>query len=887
MAIAPLVLGQVFSARYTLERELGRGGIATVYLARDLEESRLVALKVLRPDVAAALGTERFLREIRLTAQLQHPHILGLYDSGEVEGALYYTLPYVAGESLRARLRREPQLPVEEAVRIATQVGQALAYAHSHGIVHRDIKPENILLETTESETRALVSDFGIAQALNAAGGERLTATGFAIGTPAYVSPEQASGAQVDRRSDLYSLGCVLYEMLGGEPPYTGPTGQAILAKQANEPVPHLRALRPEIPAAVEQAVTRALAKSPADRFATAEQLAAALAPGEPAATVRLRRWRARRMTAVALGLLLVGAVVAGSAVLLRHWPRAARPAASANARRVVVAVFQNQTGDPSLDPLGDIVADYLARGLAETRLVEVIDARAEQARDSAHAAGAATARALAHALGAGSAIWGAYARQGDSLRFEAQLTDAATGKPLAAIAPTESPAGLQTEGVEALRQHVMAAVAARFDPRLAPFAEASMSHAASYEAYREFLAADTLTAVAGPSCDSACLAAAIAHYRRAYTLDTNFTLPIVQIAFLSRLSEQCERTDSVADALRPRHDRLAPFDRLLLDWLVAYCHGQSEKKLAAIREVMTVAPRSWFAVVYATQARSMGHLHEALAVMEKLKPPRNQRGGIMNWGTQGNAGMYWVNLIYLHHLLGEHSRELEVVQQARRALPGDMDMAALEARALGALGRLAEANAVVDEITRMPLEVRTESGLSGAMDAIGVDLRAHGYRKEAEGVFERGIRWIKARPAAAEQRDLRWNLAALLYDGGRWDEAYPILKQLVAEMPNDMDVQAAYGAVAAHLGDLKEVARIDQWLAGRKGPYLNGMPTFHRTRLATILGDRDRAVALFRQALDQGYDGIYGYGYGVHADPDFESLRDYPPFRELIRPKD
>src|SRR5262245_26775742 len=250
--------------------------MATVYLARDVQRDCLVALKLLRPDVAAALGSERFLREIRLTAQLAHPHILGLLDSGQAEGGLYYTMPYV-GESLRARLQRTPQLPIEEAIRIATEVAQALAYAHEQGVIHRDIKPENILLESAEPEARALVADFGVAQALSVAGGERLTATGLAVGTPAYMSPEQASGSRVDRRSDLYALGCVLYEMLGGEPPYTGPTGQAILAKRVSGPIAHLRTLRPEIPKSLEQAVTRVLAKSPADRFATAEEFAAAL----------------------------------------------------------------------------------------------------------------------------------------------------------------------------------------------------------------------------------------------------------------------------------------------------------------------------------------------------------------------------------------------------------------------------------------------------------------------------------------------------------------------------------------------------------------------------------------------------------------------------------
>ena len=267
------------AGRYVVERELGRGGMATVYLARDLKHDRLVALKLLQPELAAALGPERFLREIQVAARLQHPHILPLFDSGEAVAGeapaaddsrpttfLYYVMPYVAGQSLRQRLERERQLPLDEALRIARQVLAALSYAHAQGIVHRDIKPENILLQ----DDQAMVADFGIARAVSTAGGEKLTATGLTLGTPAYMSPEQAAGEdQLDGRSDLYSLGCVVYEMLAGEPPFTGRTPQVILAKRLSEPVPHLSTIR-DVPGWMERAITRALARSAADRFATA-----------------------------------------------------------------------------------------------------------------------------------------------------------------------------------------------------------------------------------------------------------------------------------------------------------------------------------------------------------------------------------------------------------------------------------------------------------------------------------------------------------------------------------------------------------------------------------------------------------------------------------------
>jgi serine/threonine protein kinase/tetratricopeptide (TPR) repeat protein len=264
-----------FAGAYTIERELGRGGMATVFLARDLKHHRPVALKALHPHLSHVLGPERFRREIEFLAGLTHPHIVPLHDSGGTAGLLWYTMPYVDGESLRDRLRREGRLPVDEVLRITTEVADALHYAHGRGIVHRDLKPENILL----SAGHAFVADFGIARALTHAGDDRLTETGFALGTPAYMSPEQAAGEHaVDARSDIFAFGCVVYEMLAGEPPFTGPTPQAVLAQRLTGPAPPLRSRRADLSEPVAAAVARALAQDPVDRFSTATGFASSLA---------------------------------------------------------------------------------------------------------------------------------------------------------------------------------------------------------------------------------------------------------------------------------------------------------------------------------------------------------------------------------------------------------------------------------------------------------------------------------------------------------------------------------------------------------------------------------------------------------------------------------
>ena len=366
---APLVpdaLRDSLRDRYAVERELGHGAMAQVYLAHDLSHTRRVALKVLHPEVAAAVGPERFLREIRLTAGLRHPHIVPLFDSGEAGGRPWYVMPLVEGGSLRDRLKREKQLPLGETIEIACDVLAALGYAHGRGIIHRDVKPENIMLDRGE----AMLADFGIAQAIDAES-QRLTATGLAIGTPAYMSPEQSAGErELDGRSDLYGLGCVLYEMLTGTPPFTGPTAQAVLARHALDPVPPLTTVRKTVPRSVEAVVLKALEKLPVDRFRTAADFAGALRDAAAATTLRPRsQWH--RPVVAAAGI----AVVALSTIILRQRsaPAGRHDASVASAvTRLAVLPFEN-LGDSADAYFADGVADAVRGKLAALGGLEVI----------------------------------------------------------------------------------------------------------------------------------------------------------------------------------------------------------------------------------------------------------------------------------------------------------------------------------------------------------------------------------------------------------------------------------------------------------------------------------------------------------------------------------
>ncbi len=358
-------LNAALSDRYEVESEVGRGGMATVFLARDVKHDRRVALKVLHPDLAKSVGAERFLREINILARLNHPNILGLIDSGEADGLLYYVMPFVEGESLRQRLARESQLPIEDAVQVTREVADALGYAHGLDIVHRDIKPGNILFVAGH----AVVSDFGIARAVTEAGGDQLTQTGLSVGTPHYMSPEQAAGeVDADPRSDLYSLGCVLYEMVGGEPPYTGPSSQAVLSRHSQADIPSVTIIRPQTPPHVQAVIEKSLSKSPADRFRSAERMRDALSGERVVSGVRRRATKSRgpRRVGMAVAAVTVLAVAVWGAT--RLWGPGSGDAMAEAGSIVIVPFLERGSGLDTTVLAGSKISRYLANHLLAGR---------------------------------------------------------------------------------------------------------------------------------------------------------------------------------------------------------------------------------------------------------------------------------------------------------------------------------------------------------------------------------------------------------------------------------------------------------------------------------------------------------------------------------------
>ena len=433
------IISAAFAGRLSIERELGRGGMATVFLARDLAEGHRVAVKVLHPELVATIGTQRFLREIEIGKALQHHRIVGVLESGEVQGLPYYSMPFVDGPSLRERLTGETQLAIDETIRIASQISEALAFAHARGVVHRDIKPENILL----GPDGAMLADFGIARAVEVSGGETLTRTGTSIGTPAYMSPEQAAGGRdVTPQSDIYSLACVVYEMLAGQPPFSGPTAMALLARHSLDPVPRLKTVRDTVPDAVEDAVIRAMAKVPADRFRSVAEFAALLIDDEGArqrrkAAVNPERGTDRARPAVSWARLRTPLAVLAAAALvsLVAWlgsrathvsvppPGIAGDFAKQN---IAVLYFADRSERQDLS--------YLADGLTEALIDElstVPQLRVASRNGSAAFRGSAgiASDSIARALKVGTIVRGSVERTGDRVRVTVALDDAMTGR--------------------------------------------------------------------------------------------------------------------------------------------------------------------------------------------------------------------------------------------------------------------------------------------------------------------------------------------------------------------------------------------------------------------------------------------------------------------------
>jgi len=849
--------------RYRIERELGQGGMATVYLAEDLKHHRKVAIKVLRPELASTLGPERFLREVELAAQLTHPHILPLHDSGEVDGFLFYVMPYIEGESLRERLAREGRLPINDTIRIVREVVDALTSAHRLGIVHRDVKPDNVML----SQHHAMVTDFGVAKAVSeAASREQLTTVGVALGTPTYMAPEQAAAdATIDHRADIYAVGVLAYELLAGQPPFTGATSQMVLGAHLATPPRPLTEHRPSVPPDLASVVMRCLEKDRADRWQTAEELFGHLeALSTPSGAVT----PTQTVPARAIGSGWRRAVGVGGAVLVLVALGAYLLGPFREARSdlietlLLVTPFENQTGDTSLDPIGRVLADMLAREIETTGLVEVVDADAALAGIVVPAGAGRAGEDLALASGAGTIVRGAYFLRGDSVQIQASMVSAESGTLLAGIDPVMVPLADPLLGGGILVDRVLGAVAFHFGER--GTALQASRPPPSYEVYRRFrLGVETQR--------DGRYAQGVPHFQQALALDSTFYPAAIYLAMMYASAPPANSTvidvmalDSVVRWLAARREQLSPFERHWVDHYEAYLQGDPVRSYQAHQALLALRPNDPFTKHMAgLYTLRIGRVREAVEIWTRPH--------------QMETSPYWNRLTVAYHLLGDHEAELAAALAGREAVRNDQTSLLRRIRALIGLGRVDEVRGMVEDVLNFP------RGLAGeTLNEAANEFRIHGFPDAAQEFNQRALEWCRRRLEAAPMDvALRRVYGQALGQAGVNDSAAAVFSALYAETGNIFILGLA-GVHHAWAGHRARAEDIDRQLADLKTPFLRGSHTRQRGLIQAALGNRERAVDLLSEAFQQG---SY-YELWVHTHPAVDSLRGYPRWEEFARPR-
>ena len=867
MTDALSALSAALADRYRLERELGHGGMATVYLAQDLKHDRAVALKVLKPELAHALGPERFLREIQVTAQLDHPHILPLLDSGDAGGFLYYVMPYVQGETLRTRLTREKQLPLDDALQIAAEVADALNYAHGQGIVHRDIKPENLLL----AGRHVRVADFGIARAVTAAGGDSLTATGVAIGTPVYMSPEQAGGSKdVDGRSDLYSLGCVLYEMLAGHPPFTGGTAHEILARHSMDAVPSLAAARPTVPEGLERAIATALAKVPADRFSTAAQFADALARRGSSATVGAAR-SSRRVARLAV-IAVAGMVTVGGAILmLRPSPKAPGYARTA----IAVLPFQNLSAQGPHAYFAGGLHDELLTQLSKVAALKVISRTSVMGYESTKT----PLRQIASELGVGSVVEGSVQIEGSRLRVNVQLIDAATDAPVWAERydrTLDDAFAIQSDVAQRIVAAVGAALSDAEQQRLAAVPTANA------EAYRLYLQGREYLIRPGFLRRNEEIAQQL--FETALARDPGFALAHAALSEVHGRMFWFRYDPSPARAARQRAEaeaalRLAPeLPQAHVAMGLAHFWGRRDyrRALEEFRVALKGLPndaRVWQLI--GTVHRRLGNWDEVLAAFEKATQ-LNPRDAQLFFGFGG----------YTYQLMHRYADAVRAYNRALTLVPDLYDAALAKGwtyvRWEGQLDTLRAA------LSQVP--TAAELGPRGTRAALYVQL-LH-WERNADSLLQV---LTMARAPVFEGQDFL--LPSSLYaawahrlHGDRpaaraaFDSARVLLDSVLRELPDDWRVHAARGLALAGLGRRDETLQETRWLQQsvvyREDALQGPQVAEDRARILAQAGEVEAALDEIERLL-AGPSWL-----SVHTlrlDPLWDPIRDHPRFKALL----
>ena len=885
LSSVPSRLSAALAAQYILERELGRGGMATVYLARDLHHDRHVALKVLHHDLAATLGPQRFEREIKLVARLQHPHILPVLDSGEVRGdnaagsQLWFTMPYVEGESLRDRLRREKQLPLEEALRITAETARALDYAHRHGVIHRDIKPENILLSR---DGDALVADFGIARALGGAEqrgagtDEKLTETGISLGTPAYMSPEQAAGERtIDGRSDVYSLACVLYEMLAGEPPFTGPTAQAIIARRFSGEMPRLRVVRPSVPETVERALLRALAPLPADRFITAGQFGQVIAGASsadaapPLDTVAVGKRPRPAWAFLALAILLL-------AVALFAWQRTRLAKRISGPRVLAVLPFENQ-GAPEDEYFADGVTDAVRGKLTGLPRLRVIARSSSNQYKKTRKSPEEIGRELGvQYLLTGTVRWDKSAQGPSRVEVNPELVQVATSS-----TQWQQPFDATLSDVFQVQTDIASRVVQALDVALGQGERRAIAAppTANLAAYDAFLRGEELSNAVS-LFEPLKTRQAVPHYQRAVKLDSAFVLAWGQLSrALSLLyynAASDRREAAAAWVAAERALALAP-DRPEGRFAMGdyYINVPRDAGRALEQYVMgqRLSPDNAELLTAAARAQqSLGRWEEALASITRAQII-DPRSSLTAW-RKGQALMY----------LRRYPEALAAIDHGLTLFPSSLTLLQQKAMVYLAQGDLSGARAV---IRSAPRDIAPETLVA----LMGEYWFLFWVLDEAQ---QRLL--LQLTPSAFENNRGAWALVLAQTYAMRGDQprsrAYAdsarqdIQKQLEGA-PDDALLHVVLGLALAYSGRTREALREGERGTaltplskdGYNGPYLQ----HQLVRIYLLAGEHEKALDQLEPLLKIPYYLSPGW---LRIDPTLASLRGNPRFERLLATK-